>query len=91
MRQHGVMKQSRSRAQITLPSYDVFDEERYFEPAEGPIIYDWKGKKVGITICEDIWTHPDLLTSRRYCNDPLSELAQQKLTSFKPLGQPARG
>ena len=62
-----------------LPSYDVFDEERYFEPAEGPMIYEWKGKKVGITICEDIWTHPDLQTSRRYCNDPLSELAQQKI------------
>ena len=62
-----------------LPSYDVFDEERYFEPAEGPMIYEWKGKKVGITICEDIWTHPDLQTSRRYCNDPLGELAEQKI------------
>ena len=62
-----------------LPSYDVFDEERYFEPAEGPMIYQWKGKKIGITICEDIWTHPDLQTSRRYCQDPIGELAQQKI------------
>ena len=62
-----------------LPSYDVFDEERYFEPAEGPMIYQWKGKKIGITICEDIWTHPDLQTSRRYCEDPIGELAQQKI------------
>ena len=62
-----------------LPSYDVFDEERYFEPAEGPMIYQWKDKKIGITICEDIWTHPDLQTSRRYCEDPLGELAQQKI------------
>ena len=31
-----------------LPSYDVFDEERYFEPAEGPLIYDWKGKKLSL-------------------------------------------
>ena len=62
-----------------LPSYDVFDEERYFEPAEGPVIYEWKSKKIGITICEDIWTHPDLQTSRRYCEDPLGELAQQNI------------
>jgi len=62
-----------------LPSYDVFDEERYFEPAEGPTVYEWQGKKIGITICEDIWTSPDLKTSRRYCNDPLGVLADQKI------------
>ena len=62
-----------------LPSYDVFDEERYFEPAEGPTVYEWQGQKVGITICEDIWTHPDLKTSRRYCNDPVGTLAEQKI------------
>ena len=62
-----------------LPNYDVFDEERYFEPAEGPMIYEWRGKKIGITICEDIWTHPDLQTSRRYCKDPLGQLIQQKI------------
>lgn len=60
-----------------LPSYDVFDEERYFEPAEGPTIYEWKGRKVGITICEDIWTHPSVPTSRRYCDDPVGALADQ--------------
>jgi len=42
-----------------LPNYDVFDEYRYFEPA-----YDWnvvhfKGKKLGVTICEDIWNMGD--------------------------------
>lgn len=62
-----------------LPSYDVFDEERYFEPAEGPAVHEWKGLKVGLTICEDIWTHPDLKTSRRYCSDPLAVLAEQKI------------
>jgi NAD+ synthase (glutamine-hydrolysing) len=62
-----------------LPSYDVFDEERYFEPGEAPTVYKWKGKKVGLTICEDIWTHPDLKTSRRYCNDPVGTLAEQKI------------
>lgn len=62
-----------------LPTYDVFDEERYFEPSEGPVVYDWNGKKVGITICEDIWNNPDIPTSRRYCNDPVATLAEQKI------------
>lgn len=62
-----------------LPSYDVFDEERYFEPAEGPTVHEWNGLKVGITICEDIWTHPDIQTSRRYCQDPVATLAAEKI------------
>lgn len=62
-----------------LPSYDVFDEERYFEPAEGPTVQLWQGKKIGITICEDIWTHPDLKTSRRYCQDPVGVLVEQEI------------
>jgi NAD+ synthetase len=39
-----------------LPTYDVFDEDRYFEPGQGGEIFDIAGKKIGITICEDIWT-----------------------------------
>ena len=39
-----------------LPTYDVFDEDRYFEPAAKVEPFDCGGKKVGITICEDIWT-----------------------------------
>lgn len=62
-----------------LPNYDVFDEERYFEPADCPTIYKWKGKRIGITICEDIWMHPSIPTSRRYCNDPVEMLAHQKV------------
>ncbi len=60
-----------------LPSYDVFDEERYFEPAEGPLIHEWRGKRFGITICEDIWVHPSVPTSRRYCQNPLADLAEK--------------
>jgi NAD+ synthase (glutamine-hydrolysing) len=62
-----------------LPSYDVFDEERYFEPAEAPTIHDWKGKRIGITICEDIWNNPEVPTSRRYCEDPLAVMAKNQL------------
>ena len=39
-----------------LPTYDVFDEARYFEPADQTRILEVNGKKLGITICEDIWT-----------------------------------
>jgi NAD+ synthase (glutamine-hydrolysing) len=62
-----------------LPSYDVFDEERYFEPAEAPTVYEWQGKKVGLTICEDIWNNPSVPTSRRYCDDPVGTLAEQNI------------
>jgi NAD+ synthase (glutamine-hydrolysing) len=39
-----------------LPTYDVFDEDRYFEPGSGGEIFDVAGHRIGITICEDIWT-----------------------------------
>jgi NAD+ synthase len=39
-----------------LPNYGVFDEKRVFEPGEGPRIFTWKGVRLGVPICEDIWT-----------------------------------
>ena len=62
-----------------LPNYDVFDEERYFEPAIKPLVYQWKGKRIGITICEDIWTAEGVQTSKRYCNDPVENLSKEDL------------
>lgn len=62
-----------------LPSYDVFDEERYFQAAEHPTIIEWRGLRIGITICEDIWSGPLVETSRRYDRDPLLELEKAKL------------
>ena len=41
-----------------LPTYDVFDEDRYFEPAAQPTVIAHAGLRIGITICEDIWTQP---------------------------------
>ena len=38
-----------------LPNYGVFDEKRVFSPGEGPLIFEWKGVKLGVPICEDIW------------------------------------
>ena len=42
-----------------LPNYGVFDEKRVFEPGEGPSVFEWKGVKLGVPICEDIWA-PDV-------------------------------
>ncbi len=59
-----------------LPTYDVFDEDRYFEPATKPTIFTHGGQRIGVTICEDIWTHPMINTRRLYSGlDPVRQLA----------------
>ena len=60
-----------------LPNYDVFDEERYFEPAAAPTLHEWQGKRIGITICEDIWTTQSVPTRRHYDKDPVASLANR--------------
>ena len=59
-----------------LPAYDVFDERRYFEPAESISPIEWHGLKIGVTICEDIWTE-DYLHRPLYRDDPAQELCRQ--------------
>ncbi len=62
-----------------LPTYDVFDEDRYFEPATSPTIVDHAGHRIGLTICEDIWTHPMISTRRLYTGRvPIEQLAENK-------------
>ncbi len=46
----------RKTSKSLLPTYDVFDEDRYFEPASCVEAFEVSGKKIGVTICEDIWT-----------------------------------
>lgn len=59
-----------------LPTYDVFDEDRYFEPAREPGVVEFGGRRLGLTICEDIWTHPLIATRRLYHDlDPVRQLA----------------
>lgn len=58
-----------------LPNYDVFDEYRYFEPAYDWKILEFKGKKLAITICEDIWNLGD---NPMYRNCPMDELMKEK-------------
>lgn len=60
-----------------LPTYDVFDETRYFEPAAESLLFELEGNRVGVTVCEDIWNVGDLEGVPRYALDPVSELAQR--------------
>jgi NAD+ synthetase len=60
-----------------LPTYDVFDEDRYFEPAKSTAPFEFNGRKLGITICEDIWNDEDFWPERRYRRDPIKELIAQ--------------
>ena len=60
-----------------LPTYDVFDEDRYFEPAKKNELFVFNGKKLGITICEDIWNDEDFWPERLYRRDPVEELVAQ--------------
>src|SRR5205823_11308253 len=57
-----------------LPTYDVFDEDRYFEPFHGPQILVICGRRLGVSICEDIWNDRDFWKRRRYHHDPIEEL-----------------
>jgi NAD+ synthase/NAD+ synthase (glutamine-hydrolysing) len=59
-----------------LPTYDVFDEDRYFEPAQGPQILELNGRRLGISICEDVWNDRDFWDRRRYHQDPIEALSQ---------------
>lgn len=59
-----------------LPTYDVFDEDRYFEPASEPQLLDLGSARLGISICEDIWNDRDFWKRRRYHTDPIEELVK---------------
>jgi NAD+ synthase (glutamine-hydrolysing) len=64
-----------TRTKSLLPTYDVFDEDRYFEPATGNLPVTFNGGKIGLTICEDIWNDEDFWPDRRYQHNPPVELA----------------
>lgn len=60
---------------LLLPTYDVFDEARYFEPAETCEPFDFGGEKIGLSICEDAWNDPQLFRRPPYAIDPIAMLA----------------
>jgi NAD+ synthase (glutamine-hydrolysing) len=61
---------------VLLPSYDVFDETRYFQAANQPVVYELSGTRLGITICEDIWNFPGFYDQDIYLSNPVEELVQ---------------
>ena len=62
---------------MLLPSYDVFDETRYFEPAQSQSMCVVHGCRIALTICEDAWNDKQYWERRRYSRDPVEELVQQ--------------
>lgn len=58
-----------------LPTYDVFDEHRYFRPGTEPVVVDVDGVGVGLTICEDAWHDAVVTGTRRHGSNPLLETA----------------
>src|SRR5215469_3062968 len=65
---------------MLLPTYDVFDESRYFQPAQSQSNFLFDGQQLGITICEDCWNDKDFWKQRLYERDPVAELAGQGTT-----------
>src|SRR5947208_2272348 len=59
-----------------LPTYDVFSEDRYFEPYRGPQILELGGRRLGVSVCEDVWNDRDFWKRRRYHHDPIEELVR---------------
>jgi NAD+ synthase (glutamine-hydrolysing) len=67
---------------ILLPTYDVFDEQRYFDAGspDRSKVFDYKGEKLGISICEDAWNDPDYEDKVMYDCNPIEILANQGAT-----------
>ena len=65
-----------------LPTYDVFDEHRYFEPASVRQVVEWRGKRLGLHICEDMWKNEEAEEGNLYVENPIDELAAQGVDFF---------
>jgi len=62
-----------------LPTYDVFDEGRYTEPGERPLVLRLRGLRIGVTICEDIWNDKTFWKHPLYPTDPVKDMKPLKL------------
>jgi NAD+ synthase (glutamine-hydrolysing) len=64
-----------------LPTYDVFDEDRYFEPGDSAVVFEHDEKRVGLAICEDLWRGEDAGASERYADavDPIAALKDRSI------------
>jgi NAD+ synthase (glutamine-hydrolysing) len=62
-----------------LPTYDVFDENRYFQAGIGRNYFEVAGLRVGVTICEDLWNDADFWGKQDYLINPIEQLADQQV------------
>jgi NAD+ synthase (glutamine-hydrolysing) len=62
-----------------LPTYDVFDEDRYFASGEQPGILAFNALKIGVTICEDLWNDEQFWGHRSYAINPIAELVERQV------------
>ena len=69
-----------TQAKTLLPTFDVFDEARYFEPATEQALFSWKGYRIGIAICEDLWWETEPVPGARYPVDPVNGLLDMGMT-----------
>jgi len=67
------------QAKSLLPTYDVFDEARYFEPAHEIQAWNCDGKKIALAICEDLWAHDPTFGRRIYGSDPIDRYRDLKV------------
>jgi NAD+ synthase (glutamine-hydrolysing) len=65
-----------------LPTYDVFDEVRYFEPAPERKVTEWRGVRLGLHVCEDMWNNEADAPYHLYAANPIDELAAQGIDLF---------
>lgn len=65
-----------------LPTYDVFDEYRYFEEGAARHVVEWRGKRIGLHICEDMWNNEDQTPYHRYEENPIENLGKQDIDFF---------
>jgi NAD+ synthase (glutamine-hydrolysing) len=65
---------------MLLPTYDVFDESRYFQPAASQNVFAFGGQNLGITVCEDIWNDKTFWAKPLYERDPVAELIAKRAT-----------
>jgi NAD+ synthase (glutamine-hydrolysing) len=68
------------QSKMLLPTYDVFDESRYFQPAHTQYVFPLSNQQLGITICEDCWNDKNFWAQRLYDRDPIAELVGKGTT-----------
>ncbi len=69
-----------ARHKSLLPTYDVFDEARYFDPGAADTVVRFKDRTLGISICEDAWNDPALWHRCSYSHDPIETMAKEGAT-----------